>query len=334
MKNLNTNKTTNLFLAATLLLASCGNAKMESKIESKTTEATNSLSTQYNQVPKDELVAESATAQTVLAELNSRYKNSLLTMKQEVEANGAKFALVFLTPECGNSITPTQKKGKVMIESIVKENAIDYYDLTKNIETQDPLVITQMPKDGHLSKAGAKMVATDLLAVVSKYSGHVAPTSDALTSKPSIFGDLNPSTDEILDGGKDLPYRVVTNSQGLRLNNEVTFPKKKQRIVLFGDSVFFCPFLDNNDGIAQQLQEMYPDAEIINTANWGYSVDDYQSLYQEKAKFLEADLVVVQTSGNDIIDFYFSNRLKLSRKKDNIQPSQAELALYTELYAK
>jgi hypothetical protein len=63
-------------------------------------------------------------------------------------------------------------------------------------------------------------------------------------------------------------------------------------------------------------------------------MDDYQSLYQEKAKFLEADLVVVQTSGNDIMDYYFSNRLKLSRKKDNINPTESELALYNELYKK
>jgi hypothetical protein len=90
------------------------------------------LTEKYTEVPKDELVAGSPTAQKVLAELSSRYKNSLLTMKQDVEANGAKFAVVFLTPECGNSITPTQKKGKELIESVVKENGIDYYDLTQN----------------------------------------------------------------------------------------------------------------------------------------------------------------------------------------------------------
>jgi hypothetical protein len=79
---------------------------------------------------------------------------------------------------------------------------------------------------------------------------------------------------------------------------------------------------------------MYPDAEIINASNWGYSVDDYLSLYNEKAKFLEADLVLVQTSGNDITDLYFSNRLKLSRQKDSVKPDAAELNLYNELYKK
>ncbi len=52
------------------------------------------------------------------------------------------------------------------------------------------------------------------------------------------------------------------------------------------------------------------------------------------AKFLEADLVVVQTSGNDIMDYYFSNRLKLSRNKASVKPSEAELAIYNELYKK
>ena len=129
------NKTTTLLTAAALFLASCGDSKTETATTTAAAESSNPLSQKYTEVPKDEIVNGSATAQNVLAELTGRYKQSLLTMKQDVEANGAKFALVFLTPECGNSITPTQKKGKEMIESIVKENSIDFYDLTQNIQT-------------------------------------------------------------------------------------------------------------------------------------------------------------------------------------------------------
>lgn len=330
MKTITTVSST-ILLAASLLMTSCGSKTIEGNAPA---EKANPLAEQYTQVPKEEIIAATPTAQAVMSELTAKYNKDVVTMKQEVEATGAKFAMVFLTPECGNSITQTQQQGKAIIQNLVSQQGIDFTDLTAAIATQDPTVVTQMPKDGHLSKIGAQLVATELATLLAKYKDYLAPASDVLKSKPAIFGDLQVNADEILDGGKDLPYRLVTNSQGLRLNYNVTFPKKKQRILLFGDSVFFCPFLDNEDGIAQQLQAMYPDAEIINTANWGYSIDDYLSLYQEKAKFLEADLVIVQTSGNDIMDYYFSNRLKLSRNKTNIQPSEAELALYKELYNK
>ena len=316
----------------TMLLISC--SKSENENENLSSSNSNSLSEKYSNVPKDELVESNTNAQLVYNELSSRYKTSLLGLKQAVESNGAKFSLVFLTPECGNSETFTQRKGKAVIETIVQENGIDYADLTINLSKQDPLVVTQMPKDGHLSKIGAQQIATELLELVKRFKGYSAPVSDQLNSKPSMFGDLESNQDEVLDGGKDLPYRCITNKQGLRHRGDIAFPKKKQRILLLGDSVFFCPFLDNENGISEQLQAMYPDAEIINASNWGYSVDDYLSLYNEKAKFLEADLVVVQTSGNDVTDLYFSNRLKLSRQKNTVKPDAAELNLYNELYKK
>lgn len=323
-------KTTFAILA--IFIASC--TSKTSTISSENPES-NSLSSEYTQVPKEELVASTPTAQKVYADLTNKYNADLLELKKEVENIGAKFELVFLTPECGEALTSTQRIGKSVIESSVANNGINLTDLTNTLVTNSKSMhITQMPKDGHLSKDGAKLVATDLLAIVKKHAGFMAPISDNLKSKPSTFGDLAVNSDEILDGGKDLPYRMITNSQGLRLDYEVSFPKKKQRILLFGDSIFFCPFLDNQDGIAQQLQAMYPNAEIINTANWGYSIDDYLSLFKEKAKFLEPDLVIVQTSGNDILDYYFSNRLKLSRNKASIKPTEAELALYKELYTK
>lgn len=324
-------------IAISLFIASCGSgdkATVKTSTESTNSENKSPLAEQYTEVPKDELIAETPSAKAMYATLTERYTASLLEMKKESEAIGAKFGVVYITPECGNSATGTQTKGKAIIEGLMSTNAIDYADLTKSLADKDPKVVTQMPKDGHLSKEGARLVATDLMTFVKKYAGYMAPVSDNLKSKPAIFGDLDPNKDEILDGGKDLHYRMVTNSQGLRMSTDVTFPKKKQRILLFGDSIFFCPFLDNDNGIAQQLQAMYPDAEIINTANWGYSVDDYVSMMQEKAKFLEPDVVIVQTSGNDILDYYFSNRLKLSRNKANVKPTDAEIAYYNELYKK
>ncbi len=305
--------------------------------QSSSTENSNktaALSEEYNLVPKEELLQATPQAKAMYDTLTSRYIKDLTQLKSKTESLGAKFSLVYLTPECGNSQTQSQRVGKELIEREVAAKQIDYLDLSKSIEDQDPLVVTQMPKDGHLSKEGTRIVSASLAEYLKKFQNYQAPALDALKNKPTLLGDLTPSQDEILDGGKDLPYRMITNSQGLRLKDNVTFPKKKQRILLFGDSIFFCPFLDNDNGIASQVQNLYPDAEIIPMANWGYSLDDYLTLLEERGKFLEPDVILVQTSGNDILDYYFSNRLKLSRHKESTTPSPLELDFYKTLQSK
>lgn len=316
-------------LALCFFFASCQQPSSPTGSE-KATE----FSKQYPLVPKDELMQSTPMAKAMYDTLTKRYLNDLAQLKLSAEALGAKFSLLYLTPECGSSQTLSQRQGKEIIEREVATMQIDYLDVSKSLENQDPLVVTQMPKDGHLSKEGARLVSMMLADYLKKFQNYHAATIDDLKTKPSIFGDLTPNQDEILDGGKDLPYRMITNSQGLRLKDHVSFPKKKQRVLLFGDSIFFCPFLDNDNGITAQLQNLYPDAEIIPMSNWGYSLDDYLTLLEEKAKYLEPDIIFVQTSGNDILDYYFSNRLKLSRNKNSIKPSQQELAFYQTLQTK
>lgn len=284
------------------------------------------LNKQYSQIPREEVYADA----TLLTEMQNRYKTQMSALKTEIEKTGAKMVVTYLTPEVGNSLTVAQRQGKPFIEGVCKELNLDYYDLTKRIKDMDAKVITQMPKDGHWSKAGAKEVAADLAEVVKKYDGHQSTAT--YTDKPALMGALEPNKDEVLDGGKDLPYRLQTNAQGLRMNYNLDSEKKKQRILLMGDSVFFFPFLDNNDMGSKVLQDMYPNKEILNTAYWGYSIDDYVSLFTERCKYAQPDVVIVQTSGTDISDMFFSNRNHLSRKGATQEPNDLEKAFYTKTY--
>ena len=119
--------------------------------------------------------------------------------------------------------------------------------------------------------------------------------------KPETFGDLPPNQDEMVDGFKDEPYHLKVNGQGLRMNHNLTFPKKKQTILILGDGNIFCPYLNNELIPTDILQKRHPDKEIINAGVNHYTMDDYESLYREKARFTEADLVLVCTNGGDII---------------------------------
>jgi hypothetical protein len=143
-----------------------------------------------------------------------------------------------------------------------------------------------------------------------------------------------PGEDKIADGGKDMPYRIKINAQGLRMNKDVEATKTKQRILFMGDSEIFFPFLDNDFTGTELLQKIFSQKEILNAGMWGYTMDDYLSLYKEKAKKSASDVVVVVTNGNDILDYYFTNRNKLSRNPKATQPSPAEEKYYEMIYGK
>ncbi|WP_026995464.1 hypothetical protein [Flectobacillus major] len=321
-----------ILIAGTLLFTSCSETKTTST-QSTETNAKEEILGQFPEIPRDEIVAESdSLSQKVYTELQNRYKAQLSKLNSLTKANGAQLVITFLTPEVGNSLTQINKEGKGLIEGYCKELNIPYFDLTTKIADMDPAVITQIPKDGHWSKEGAKVVANELAPIIKQF-GNVK-SSATFAQKPEVWGDLTPNTDEISDGGKGLPYRVKSNAQGFRMDTDLATTKTKQRILLMGDSEFYFPFLDNKFTGSAILQDMFPDKEIINSAMWGYSIDDYISLYNEKAKFAEPDVIIVEANGNDILDLYFSHRNRFSRVKQPKKPTALEEQYYKAKFQK
>jgi hypothetical protein len=288
------------------------------------------LISKYPIVPIDELYADNEEAKIMLDTLKERYKKAFVTLSNEVKASGAKLAFCWITSE---PYIPMQVVGRAFIEQLCKENGVDFIDLNPAIIGQDPKEITFLPVDGHLNKKGSLLVAKTLASYVKNYAQVKSTSNYQETDMPETFGDFEANKNEILDGGKGLPYKLVTNKQGLRMNYDLEFPKTKQRILLMGDSGFFSPFVDNENTISGQLQSMFPDKEICNAANWGYSIDDYLSQWQDKIKYLQPDLVLLQSSGEDIAAEYFTQRLRFSRKKDQVKPTEQELKFYTTLKA-
>jgi hypothetical protein len=113
---------------------------------------------------------------------------------------------------------------------------------------------------------------------------------------------------------------------------EITFPAAKQRIVFAGDSRIFNPFIDDDLTICRRLQAMMPDIEIINGANICGAMDDYTTLYTDKLRYLEPDVLVVCTHGADIVDEFFSHRNRYSRQRKSYKPSKAEKEFYDKTF--
>lgn len=282
---------------------------------------------QYPKVPRDQILTDStASSQAVYKELEGRYRHALGAFRDAVAGTHAELVVVFLTPEVGKYKTPSNRIGQPYIARLCKELGIEYVDLSPAFAGVPNL--TQMPRDGHWSKSGAVVVARQLTSIIERHSAYRSHTS--FPTRPELFGDMDANMDAILDGGKNLPYRVQTNAQGLRIAADLSFPKKMQRVLLMGDSETYFPFLDNPDTGTYLLQARFADKEIVNTSMWGYSVDDQLRLFEDRAKYVEPDLVVFATNGGDILDFYFSHRNRFARDKKEYLPSNAEKTYYLE----
>jgi hypothetical protein len=322
-----------LVLLAFAALLSCSDDKKTPAENTQTTEpVANNFKDEYPEVPDGNQLFTGDANDSLYTELKQRYVNDLNGLKTAVEANGAKLIVVLITPEVGAAATRVNKALTPFIQQTASEKGIEFFDLTKTLETYKPEEITQIPKDGHWSVKGAAVIADALVPVLSKYDAHRSTAK--FDTRPETFGDQEPNTDQVLDGGKDLPYHVVTNKQGLRMQGDVQFPKTKQRILFLGDSQLFSPFLDNEQTTIGVLQQKMPNKELLNAAFIGYTLEDYLSLYNQKGKFTEADIVVVGTNPNDLADYFFSQRNKMSRSQKPYAPSAIESATYKKLFSK
>ena len=295
------------------------------------------LNHDYPLVPEDDKIFEYEDQNSALyTELKARYKKDLTQLKQEVESTGAKMVMVILRqPESTKEHAVLNSKyGIPFIEDCCRELNLECNDFSPILNVQDAAKITLAPKDGHWNQKGSELVASLFAPILKKYSDVKSKVTYPNDKRPETFGDLAPHEDRILDGGKDLPYHLVTNGQGLRMNHEVKFPKNKQFVLFMGGSQIYSPFLDNEFIATSILQNQFPDREIMNSGIIAATLDDYLTLWREKAKYCEPDLVIVQTNGGDITDYFFTGRNHVARTHKPYPPSPVEEAFYKKYIAR
>jgi len=86
-----------------------------------------------------------------------------------------------------------------------------------------------------------------------------------------------------------------TNSQGFRGKTEFPYSKNKQklRILILGDSFTFGDEVSDDETYAFYLQQMLPQAEVINMGVHGYGHDQMLILLREEGIKYEPDIVIV-----------------------------------------
>lgn len=262
----------------------------------------------------------------LLAHFENLYEQSFDRLVAAVNKAGAKLLVLYIPSDFTKDSRKAQHC-RSFFQRLSARHRLDFVDVTRSFAQYPVEAVSFLPQNGHLSRFGNRLVAEELSPYVRKYSHYRMPTT--FKERPKIFGDLRPGENKDWLYIPSMPYRVVVNSQGLRMDYDLKFPKKKQRLLCLGDSFTFGPYLPNHDTFPGLLQQKFPDKEVINAGICGYNIADELSLFQHRAQYCEPDMVILQVLDNDLGDFYYLRRRLFARDPRAYAPSEPEMRYLT-----
>jgi len=260
----------------------------------------------------------------------AEFTENLKEFAKQAEKVGSKFCVIYIPPYDKDSLS---KKFNMIsnnfFNKVCIENNISFISLQDLIKEYPKEIVMLLPEDPHLSRFGNRMIAKKLGQFIDNQFGD-HKTNIQLANPPKLFGDLQPNLNVIKDEKRQLPYRLVTNSQGLRMDYYLSFPKKKQRILIMGPSYTFGPYVPNSHTYAGYLNYFYPEKEFINAAKAGYYISDSLSLFIDRSKFIEPDITILQVGNRDIVTFTYKKNL-MNRNRFVYEPTEIEKNFLNEL---
>lgn len=122
------------------------------------------------------------------------------------------------------------------------------------------------------------------------------------------YGDLLPNLNSLETIYALRPYRLVTNSAGLRNTEELNDDPAVTRILAIGDSFTYGFYVHNEEAYPARLEEVLEQTrpgryQVLNAGVPGYTLADELAYLKEKGLALEPDLVVLGFYTNDIFDY-------------------------------
>jgi len=250
------------------------------------------------------------------------YEDNFKLLVEEANKIGSKF-IVLYAPLDHYKSSSTLDDSRQFFSGLAEKYNVDFLDMTDDFFQYSEETVTLLPENGHLSRFGNKLVIERLSEYIDKYNDY--RMNFQFDSRPKLFGDLSSNHNSVWEIVPDLPYRVIANKQGLRMNYNLAFPKEKQRILILGDSCTFGPYLANYNTYPALLDKRYPDKEVINAGIAGYTITDETSLFIERAKYAEPDITILQVIDNDIYGLFYFRRNQFNREGKVYQPSKVEI---------
>lgn len=244
--------------------------------------------------------------------LTKNYEGHFKKLKIEVEKVGAKMMLLYV-PRSDIKINHDSKTFRSFFSNLAMNNDVDFVDMSDLFLKYDNNYTFLLPENSHLSRFGNHLISSKIKQYLNEHKSFSSP---ALELGPSLlYGDLEPNLNVLKTKAKNLPYTLITNSQGLRNKHEVKFPKTKKRILVFGGSITYGPYLENHEIYTDLLQKDLASYEVLNAAMIGYTIDSQLDLFRNRAKNLNPDFVLVEVTDHSIMFLTTFKRNQFARSK-------------------
>ena len=239
----------------------------------------------------------------------AQYEEHFSRLVKEVDEIGSKLVVFFPAGEGGDK---TKALHRDFFSNLARKYSVDYVDMESALLPHDIEMVSLRPFNAHYSRFGNHLFADRL-------KKHLEPLSDYRLGKPlhseiRVFGDLEPGSDGVWEPVIGVPYRVRGNKNGFRMDYDFPIGTSKQKILVLGDSIAFGPYLPGHDTFPAILDRMLPDAIVMNAGISGFTITSELSLFSEKAKYVNPDIVVLEVYSNDLYDLFFFKQNFFDRK--------------------
>ncbi len=245
----------------------------------------------------------------VLKELSGTYEQNFKDFVKEANKVDAKILVLYI-PLGSYDHDATRKMldyDRTFFSGLCKKYGVDFLDVS-DAYLKYPLEVTTLrPFDAHMSRFGHRIVADEIQKFITGHEDFNSHKSThVFARRPKVLSIFKPNEDSIQTELDIMPYRVVTNSQGFRMKDDLAFPKTKQRILNLGDSFTFGAYLNNQDIFTDVLNRRFKDKEFVNAGICGSTITDELALFVGKARYVDPDIVILQVLDNDLSGlFYF-----------------------------
>lgn len=275
--------------------------------------------------------------ETLLREFEQEYEKEFAVLVEEAHAIGSRLLLLYVPSYRAKSEDVmnlvSRDTCRRFFAEMAERQGVDFLDLTEEFTKYAADQVSLLPVDGHLSRFGNQLIAQGLKEYVERHADW--RSTRRFTERPATFGDLRPNDDSVWKTMRpSLAFHVKTNSQGLRMDYNLSFPKTKQRVLILGDSYAFGLYMPNHDTFPGLLAAALPDREIANAGVPAYTITDKVSLFVDKAKYVEPDITVLQVLDNDIYELFSFKRWVAGRVQREVEPSAAEREFMQRLRAR
>ena len=193
---------------------------------------------------------------------------------------------------------------------------------------------TLSPENSHLSRYGNKIIANQLSSYISdKFSNNERIFSRNKKIIKSQIASLKPSKSSIWNMNPRMVYRVITNKNGFRTEDEIK--SDANIVIVYGDSFTFGPYLDNHDTYPELVNKnlLKLGAKNIQLLNAGISgstiFHEIETL--KKTVNLKPNLIILQVLDNDIFEVSYAKMRHMQPVKISdpnlLKPSLEELTI-------